>query len=67
MSIIKKQNLDLNTFLHSITSSFNLDINKHFIFNLSYTDNISISLNKFLNLNSIKNYFYEWNDIGYYL
>jgi hypothetical protein len=57
MLTTKNQDLNLNVVLYSITKSFNKNINKYFNFNLGNTDDISISLTKLLDFDSIKNYF----------
>jgi hypothetical protein len=57
MPITKKLDLDLDTFLHSITCLPIKDINKQFIFNLGDTNNVMFSLNDFLDFNPINNYF----------
>jgi hypothetical protein len=54
--ITKNQNLNLNTFLHSITCSLNKKINKQFNI-ISDTNDVNISLNNLLNFDLIKNYF----------
>jgi hypothetical protein len=59
MPITKKSDLNLNAFLHSVTCLPIKDNNKHFIFNLSDTNDVMFSLIKFLNFGPIKNYFYK--------
>jgi hypothetical protein len=53
----KKSDLDLDTFLHSVTHLPIKDTNKHFIFNLGDTNDVMFSLNDFLDFNPINNYF----------
>jgi hypothetical protein len=53
----KKSNLNLDTFLHSVTSLPIKDINKHFTFNLSDTNDVILSLNGNLDFNPINFYF----------
>jgi hypothetical protein len=54
---IKKFDLDLDTFLHSVTHLPIKDNNKHFIFNLGDINDVIFSLNGFLDFNPINNYF----------
>jgi hypothetical protein len=49
----------LNAFLHSVTCLPIKDINKHFIFNLSDTNNVMFSLTDFLEFDPIKNFYYK--------
>jgi hypothetical protein len=55
--ITKKFDLDLDAFLHSVTSLPIKDNNKYFIFNLGDTNNVMFSLTDFLNFDLIKSYY----------
>jgi hypothetical protein len=57
MLITKNQNLNLDAFLYSITYPSNKEINKYSINSLGDTNNVKISLNNFLDYDSIKIYF----------
>jgi hypothetical protein len=53
----KNFDLDLDAFLHSVTSLPIKDINKQFIFNLGNTYDVKFSLIGFLDFDPIKNYY----------
>jgi hypothetical protein len=55
----KNFDLDLDMFLHSITSLPIKDINKHFIFNLGDTHDVKFSLTGFSDFDPIKNYSFK--------
>jgi hypothetical protein len=55
----KKFDMDLNMFLHSITSFPIKDTNKHFIFNLSNTNDVMFNITNFLDFDPNTNYFYK--------
>jgi hypothetical protein len=55
----KKFELDLDAFLHSVTSLPIKDINKQFIFNLGDTHDVKFSLTGFLDFNPIKNNYHK--------
>jgi hypothetical protein len=54
---IKKSDLNLDAFLHSVMRLPIKDNNKQFIFNTVDTNDVKFSLNKFLDFNPINNYF----------
>jgi hypothetical protein len=56
-STTKKSDLDLDVFLHSVTSLPIKDINKHFTFNLSDTNDVIFNLNGNLDFNPINFHF----------
>jgi hypothetical protein len=54
MPTTKNQNLDLNMFLHSVTCLSNKNINKHFNNSIGNSNNITFSLNNFLDFDPIR-------------
>jgi hypothetical protein len=55
----------LNAFLHSVIRLPIKDTNKHFIFNLSDTNDVMFSITDFLDFNPIINYFYKPRVLSY--
>jgi hypothetical protein len=59
MPTTKNSDLDLDTFLHSVTCLPIKNTNKHFISNLSDINDVMFSLTDFLEFDPIKNYYYK--------
>jgi hypothetical protein len=55
----KNSDLDLDAFLHSVTSLPIKDTNKHFTFSLGDTHDVKFSLTSFLDFDPNKNYYYK--------
>jgi hypothetical protein len=62
---IKKFDLDLDVFLHSVTCLPIKNNNKYFNFNLGDTNDVMFSITDFLDFDLNKNYFYKSRVLSY--